>query len=171
MEVRRAIQGKPIIGVSIGVVCILVAGLLLAKQFWPVKKANLLQAYYTDDGGQTWFKDSVYQVPPFEHNGKEAVIAEVYSYDDGSKEFCAYIAKYTPSAKAKLQQALDDAQKAGQPPGSVALYRDPQFMGDATLVKKPGSGGEWIPMSDVRSIDVRSVHAPDGTAVDQVFVY
>jgi hypothetical protein len=171
MEIRRAIQGKPVIGVGIALVCLLLAGLILAKQFWPVKKANLLQAFYSDDDGQTWFRDSVFLVPPFDHNGKEAVIAEIYNYDNGGKEFCAYLAKYTPAAKARLEQALADAQKNGQPPSSVALYQDPSFIGQGTLVKKPGTGNSWVPMSDPRSNDVRAVHAPDGTVVDQVFVY
>jgi hypothetical protein len=171
MEIRRAIQGKPVVGAGIGVFCILLAGLIIAKQFWPEKKANLSQVFYSDDDGRTWFRDSVYLAPPFDHNGKEAVIAEIYSYDDGSKEFCGYLAKYTPAAKARLEHALADAQKAGQPLGSVALYRDPSFVGSGTLVKKPGSGNSWVTFSDPRSIDVRTVRAPDGTVVDQVFVY
>lgn len=171
MEIRRAIQGKPVVGIGIAVVCILLAGLILVKQFWPVKKANLAQAFFSNDDGQTWFQDSAFRVPPFDHNGKAALIAEIYNYDNGSKEFCAYLAKYTPEAKARLEQALAEAQKSGQPPGSVALYQDPAFIGQGTLVKKPGNGNSWVPISDPRSIDVRTVHAPDGTVVDQVLVY
>jgi hypothetical protein len=171
MKIRKALEGKPIMGIALGVVLLALAGLILARQLWPAKRANLSQAYYSDDDGRTWFEDSVYRVPPFDHDGKTAVFAEVYTYDNGSKEFCAYLAKYTPAAKARLEQALSAAEKAGQPPNSVALYRDATFMGEAMLVKKPGSGNDWVSYSDPRSIDVRSVHAPDGTAVDQVFVY
>jgi hypothetical protein len=171
MGIRRVIQGKPLAGVGMAVLLLFLAGAILARQFWPEKRAKLSQAYYSDDDGQTWFQDSVYRVAPFDHNGRNAVIAEIYNYDDGSKEFCAYLAKFTPEAKSRLESALADAEKSGRPPSSVALYRDPNFIGPGMLVKKPGSGSNWVSISDPRANDVRSVHSPDGSAVDQVFVY
>ncbi|MGD0460913.1 MAG: hypothetical protein ABSB74_00345 [Tepidisphaeraceae bacterium] len=171
MEIRKAIQGKPLAGVGVAVLLLLVAGTILTRQFWPEKRAKLSQAYYSDDDGQTWFQDSVYRAAPFDHNGRSAVIAEIYNYDNGGKEFCAYLAKFTPEAKSRLEKALADAEKSGLSPSSVTLYRDPSFMGPGMLVKKPGSKEDWVSISDPRANDVRSVHSPDGSAVDEVFVY
>jgi len=39
------------------------------------------------------------------------------------------------------------------------------------LVKLPGPGNSWIPINDPESVQVCSVHSPDGSAIDQLFVY
>ncbi len=172
MEIRKSLQGKPIAGVGVAVVLVLVAGLILAREYWPEKKANLAQAYLTDDDGKTWYVDSAYLVPPLDHNGKTAVFAEVYSYDGGSKRFCAYLQEYTPDAKKRLEASIAEAVKNGQPPGSARLFQDPSFMRSAVLVKPPGAAdGQWIPQADPAASDVMAIHSPDGSAVDQVFVY
>lgn len=171
MEIRKLIQGKPIAGLGLGAILILMAVVVLATQFWPQKKANLSQAFFTDDDGVTWYADSGYLVPPFDHNGKTAVFAQVFSYANGSKQFCAYMTRYSPDAKKKLDAAIADAKSRGQSPDTVSLYQDRSFMQSAIEVKKPGAGNQWINQTDPRAIDVISVHAPDGSAVDQVFVY
>jgi hypothetical protein len=171
MFVRSAISEKKTLSL-IGAICLLVvAGVCLAYQFWPQRKVNHDIMFFSDDDGQTWFKDSFYQVPPFDHNGKTAVIAEVYSYDNGSKEFCAYLAKYTPEAKKKLEAALADATANNQPVGNVSLYHDHGFIDSGMLVKLPGPNQPWILFSDPRASTVFSIHSPDGSAVDQVLVY
>jgi hypothetical protein len=171
MDVRKAIQGKPIAGVGVGVLLLLLAGVIVARQLWPEKKANLSQAYFTDDDGATWYADSEYLVPPIDHNGKTAVFAQIYSYANGSKTFCAFMTRYTPDAKKQLEDAINAAVKNGQPPASVPLYQDRRFLQNAIEVKKPGASNKWISKSDPAAIDVMSIHAPDGSAVDQVFVY
>jgi hypothetical protein len=170
MDIRRTLQQKPIFGIGIAVLMVLMATAILARTYWPEKKPNLSLVYYTDDDGATWFADSAFLVPPFDHNGKTAVVAEVYSYDKGSKKFCAYEAKYTAKAKKRLEAALAEAQKNNQPPASVSLYRDRTFMSEGMLVKQPGSGN-WVSMADPGSNSICSIHAPDDTAVDQCFVY
>jgi hypothetical protein len=144
---------------------------IMARQFWPQKKADLSQSYFTDDDGASWYVDSEYLVPPVDHNGKTAVFAQVYSYAKGDKQFCAYMTRYSDSAKKKLEAAIADAKSRGQSPNSVSLFQDRGFMQSAIEVKKPGAGNQWINQSDPRAIDVISVHAPDGSAVDQVYVY
>jgi len=170
MGIRNVLQTKPIGGIAVAACLLLISGLILAKQYWPQKKANLSQTYYTDDDGASWFADSAYLVPPFDHNGKTAVLAAVYSYDNGSKKFCAYEQEYTPKAKKQLEAALADAQKNGQPPASVALYHDRTFMMNGTQVKSPGST-KWVSIAGPDASSVCAVHSPDDTAVDQCFVY
>jgi hypothetical protein len=170
MDIRKAIQGKPVVGIAITVVLLAISGMILARQYWPEKRANLSETYFTDDDGNTWFADSAYLVPPFDHNGRTAVFAQVFSYDNGSKKYCAYESKFTDKAKERLEAALAEAQKNNQPPSSVSLYRDRTFMSQEILVKQPGSE-KWIPMADPQANSVCSVHSPDGSAVDQCFVY
>ncbi len=49
-------------------------------------KYSVQGVLYSDDDGKTWFADSVYRVAPFDHNGKTAVAAQIYTYEDGRKE-------------------------------------------------------------------------------------
>jgi hypothetical protein len=171
MDVRTTLNEKKQLSTVAAVGFVLLGAIVLAYQFWPQKKANLGQTYFTDDDGKTWFADSSYRVAPFDHNGKTAVIAEIYNYDSGSKTFCAYLAKYTPEAKKRLEAALADAQAKGQPPSSVTLYHDHGFIQSGMMVKLPGSNNSWLPYSDPGANDVFSIHSPDGSVVDQVFVY
>lgn len=127
--------------------------------------------YFSDDDGKTWFKDSSYNIAPFDHNGKTAVIAKIFNYDDGSKEFCAYLTEYTPSAKKRLEAALADAQSKGLPPNSVGLFHDHDFLVKAMQVKLPGANNPWLSYSDPRANQVFSIHSSDGSVVNEVFVY
>jgi hypothetical protein len=171
MGIREKLKESPSTAAGAAAIFVLVAVAIIVHSFWPEKKADLSQAFYTDDDGKTWFADSTYLVTPFDHNGKTAVVAQIYSYDDGKKQFCAYLAQFTPQAKRTLEAALSDAQKNGRPAGSVTLYQDPRFMKEGTEIKLPGSNNSWIPYDDPRAQSIFSIHSPDGTAVDQVFVY
>jgi hypothetical protein len=171
MSIRERIQSSKIVGISVAAGLILVAVVAMAVQFWPQKKPNLARQYYTDDDGATWFSDRVSLVAPFDHNGKSAVIAEIFTYDNGSKTYCAYLAKYTDDAKKKLEAQIADAEAKGQPADAVPLLHDALFMSGNTLVKMPGKNNEWIPYGDPRAAQVFSLHSPDGTVVDQAFVY
>jgi hypothetical protein len=172
MEIRKVLHGKPVAGIGAALFMIVVAGLILLRQYWPEKKANLTQAYLTDDDGKTWYTDSAYSVPPTDHNGKTAVFAEVYTYDGGSKQFCGYVEKYTPEAKKRLEASIAEAVKSGLAPGAAKLFQDHWFMQSAVLVKPPGApDSKWISQNDPTASDVMAIHSPDGSAVDQAFVY
>jgi hypothetical protein len=171
MGIREKLKESPSVAAGAAAIFVLAAAAIIAHAYWPEKKADLSQAYYSDDDGKTWFADSTFLVAPFQHNGNTALVAQIYSYDDGKKQFCAYLAQFTPQAKQQLEAALADAQKNGQPPGSVTLYQDPRFMKEGTEVKLPGPGNPWISYGDPRAQSIFTIHSPDGTPVDQVFVY
>ena len=171
MGLREKLKEKPSLALGAAVFFVLLAAGNLVNSYWPEKKADLYQAYYTDDDGQTWFADSAFLVPPFAHGGKTAVVAEVYTYDDGKKQFCAYVAQFTPEAKTELVTALANAKKNNQPPGSVALFHDHTFMRSGTQVKLPGPNHPWISYGDPKAQEIFTIHSPDGTPVDQAFVY
>lgn len=170
MSLREGLAKKPpAVGISIGVVLVLIAAVVLSRTFWPERKADLSRAFYTDDDGQSWFLDSATRITPFDHNGREAVVAHVYSYAEGKKQFCSYLAKFTPEAKAQLSRATEEAVRAGKPAESVGLYRDPAFTRRGVLVKAAGAAGQWIPYGDPKALPIFSIHAPDGSTVDEVF--
>jgi hypothetical protein len=171
MGIREALRQKPSVGIGIAAVMILAMAVITAANYWPTKKADLSQSYYSDDDGQTWFADSAYRIPPFDHNGKTAMSALIFSYDNGKKQFCAYLAQYTPEAKKKMDAALAEAQRKGDSPSSVALYRDPAFMKQGLQVKKPGASNHWISYGDRKANEVFTINSPDGSSVDQSFVY
>jgi hypothetical protein len=67
------------------------------------------RVFYTDDDGATWFADDATKIPPFDHNGKQAVRARVYRC--GGKTFVNHVERYTPEVQKRLQQA--QARSAG----------------------------------------------------------
>jgi hypothetical protein len=171
MGIRENLAKNKNLSTSLSIGLILVAAVILAWHFWPEKKANLSQAFFSDDDGQTWFQDSVYLIPPFDHNGKTAVRAEIFTYDSGKKPFCAYLAKYTDEAKKRLEDSIAEAKKNGQPPNSASAFADPMYLRANLLVKKPGAGNPWVPSIDHSSAQITSIQSPDGSEVDQFFAY
>ena len=77
------------------------------------RRVDVTEAYYSDDDGQTYFKDSVYKFPPFDHGGK-TVVQAVLAESNGHR-FVGYLMRYTPQAREKLQQKYDGAMKNGLP--------------------------------------------------------
>ncbi len=71
------------------------------------------QAYYSVDDGQTFFADDINLVPPFEKDGKMAVRAHVFTCDGGKTPFVAYLERYTPEAKGKIEAMKEGADPAG----------------------------------------------------------
>ena len=169
MSLREKISSNNNVGMGVGIGMVVLAAIIFAVMYWPETQADLNQAYYSDDDGKNWFADSAFRVAPFERNGKTAVVAHIYNYAGGSKEFCGYLAKFTPEAKAKLEAAIAEAKRNGKDAGSVSLWTDQGFMRSAVVVKKPGDSA-WIGYSDPKANAVFSVKSPDGSEIDQSFV-
>ncbi|HWB54846.1 MAG TPA: hypothetical protein VG722_11660 [Tepidisphaeraceae bacterium] len=168
---REKFRNRKGLSLVLAAVFFVLAGAVVAYQNWPAKRANLAMSFFTDDEGQTWFSAASTNLAPFDHDGKTAVMAEIFTYDSGNKKICGYLQKYTPEAKRRLEAAFADAKSHGQPLENVALFHDHGFMDSAFLVKKPGLNNPWVPYSDPRANQVLSVQSPDGSAVDQCFVY
>jgi hypothetical protein len=169
MAIFQKIRENKRLGVTVAVCFFVLAFVITFWQYVPEKKADLTQLYYTVDDGKTWFADSAYKIAPFDKDGKTAVIAEVFSYDNGSKKFCAYLAKYTPEAKKKLEAAIANAQAKGQDP--AAILHDRNISQNGMLVKAIGEDKPWVPFNDPRAREIFSFQSPDGSAYDQVLVY
>lgn len=100
------------------------------------------KGYFTTDEGATCFVESLTKIPPFEHDGKEAVRDFVYSCDDGRHRWVAYLGKYSAKDKAAIESGTLKVEEA------------------TMLVKAPGSS-EWISQSSPRFAKV-FVQAPPG---------
>jgi hypothetical protein len=66
----------------------------LTWYYWPGPKLSPpTRAWYTVDDGVTRFEDELERLPPFDHQGKQAVRTHVFSCDDGKTTFVAYLQK------------------------------------------------------------------------------
>ncbi len=110
--------------------------------------------YFSDDDGASFFADDIKKVPPFDHNGKQAVRARVYSCDKGKTKFVGFLERYTADAKGKIEKA----RAAGT--SEIGIMEDISMTG--MEVKKPKDPG-WIKQSDSKAQTVMSVACPDGT--------
>jgi hypothetical protein len=121
------------------------------------------QAFFTVDDGQTWFADDINRVPPFQHNGQEAVRAHVFTCDGGRTKFVAYLEKYSDQAKARLERMRTQAQQQQDGMMDPAMYEDVMMTG--TMVRKPGDpAGRWVPqMNWDLAGRITEIRCPDGT--------
>jgi len=135
----------------------LIAALLVMRYFLRTPKAELAQAYFTNDDAESYFTAAYNRFPPFEHNGREAVRAYLFTCNGGESRFVGYMQKYTPEAKRALEQAETD-QDDDRTFTDVLEELPP----DQILVKKPGEA-RWIPRGTPQAKRVREVQCPDGS--------
>ena len=167
---REIINEKKALAFGVAILMIVGAGFYLAYMQRPQVRPKGDQAFYTVDDGRTWFMDSIYKTPPFDHDGKVAVRAMVYSYDNGHATFCPAVERYTPDTKTTLDNAVAQANRDGKPLSSIALFSSPEVILDGMEVKLSGAGHDWVPRSDKDEAAkiLNSVKAPDGSVVDFV---
>ena len=113
------------------------------------------KAWYTTDDGKTWFADEKQRIVPFTHNGKEAYRCWVYSCDNGTTKFVAYVERYSPAAR----QQLEAAASSRQAPAAGVID---ELLTTGTEVKRPGESA-WISISDPRAVAVREPKCPAGS--------
>jgi len=136
------------------------AAVFLYYQFRPERPPTT--EWYTVDDGRTWFRDSIRKVPPFEHDGKEAVLAKVFECH--GQKFVGYLKRYTPAGKRRMDE-YRAAEDAGKPTDGINLGGiDWQFE-----FKRPGEK-EWSASLEKRA-QVMNVKCPHGTNEDPLIVY
>jgi len=109
-------------------------------------------AFYSDDDGQTYFKDSIYRFAPFDHNGKTADIAIVCT--DGKQNFVGYLERYTPEARKQLQSAYD--ANPTEHYKAIDLMASPAISMQGMEVKIPGKDNSWQSRFEIRSPNIQS---------------
>jgi hypothetical protein len=112
------------------------------------------QAYYSVDDGKTYFVASSANVAPFDHQGKPAVQAQVYTADGGKTKFVGYLMRFTPKGVEKMK-----AMRAGASARRTLPGLDPELQ-ENTEVKKPGAPA-WVKLSNVAAAaEVMTVRVP-----------
>lgn len=155
MGIRETLNKNPAITTAGTIVIILLALGVITWEMLPKSSVKLAAGvYYTDDDGQTWFPDLMSKTPPFDHGGKTAVQAWVFSCP-GKAPWVAYLQKYTDDMKA----TLDDPNHSEI--GDSELRSN-------TLVKKPGDT-EWQTASSTKGQALTKVTCPDGSPAPGVF--
>lgn len=158
MGIRETLNQNPAITTAATAGIILIALIFIIFQLTGGSGPQVqTRAFYTIDDGATWFADSIDRIPPFEHQGRQAVRAHVFTCGGKRDAFVAYLEKYTPEAKKRIEAAMANPQTA-----------DPYLMEtvymQGLLVKKPGTGDAgWISSSDPRASEVMNIRCPDGT--------
>lgn len=160
MSVREKLNSNRIMGFFVAVVLLIVATVQAAYFLWPtVKHQSATQTFYTDDDGQTYFMDSIYKFPPWDHNGKEANFAVVYSSASGN--FVAYQVRYTGGAQKELQDQYAKAQRNECSLADVNRLMTSERVAIAGREAKMRGTDKWVPMTRMpRPIPIK---APDGS--------
>lgn len=166
MGIRETISKNPQIVTSITLVMIGVALLGMGVQLVcsPVPNGGQPElAYYTTDDGRTFFSDVADRVPPFDHAGRPAVRAVVFTCDDGKTRFAGYLQRYSDTAHAALRQRPTTPANQGD-------FRRYGILAQGLELKRPGDP-EWTPQSFTeRHQAIVSVTCPDGTSARLIAV-
>ena len=160
MGLRERMNENPSLTTGVTVAIIVVAIALILYQAFSGGGGGDLgtpnKAWYSTDDGASYFSDDINLVPPYKKDGKEAVRVYVYQCK-GGKPFVAWLERYTPEAKKRVEQML---AKAAPPMAEES--------GAGIEVKKPGAGNPWVKLLDEKAASVRNPTCPDGAHPEAV---
>jgi hypothetical protein len=151
-------------GVAIGLIVLAVVGILWYSGSigggGPAGADGIgdAQRYYTVDDGKTWFADSYNKIPPYEKDGKTAVLAKVFKdLDNGGALFVGYLTRHTPEAKRMLEER--------QQKGATADLGPIELAAGGIEYKKPLTGDTgWMRSGDPRiSQMIGDLKSPKGS--------
>jgi hypothetical protein len=146
-------------GFLIAAILLVVATVQAAYFFRPAKHPSATGMFFSDDDGQTYFMDSIYKFPPWDHNGKQANTAIVYS--SGSGNFVAYQVRYRPAAQKELQDLYAKVQAGERVIADVNRLMLADRIGSAGKEVKMRGSDKWVPFNVMpRPIQIS---APDGS--------
>lgn len=160
MGLRETInKHQSIVFIAVLLVILLAVFVIYTQATGPT--VNRARTYFTVDDGATWFADDADKSPPFLVDGKEAVLAHLYTCADG-KPRLGYLEKYAPELK-KAMDAVNADRKAGKTPDLSKLdaFAGPWFH----RYKKPG-GKEWVTGTNADA--VMSITCQDGSDPETV---
>ena len=124
------------------------------------------ELYYTTDDGATTFTAPANLLPPFDHGGKPAVRAVMFSADGGKTKFVGYLERYTAAAKQQMEAADRAAKEAAKPGGKMVMSAPSRNLA-VMEVKKPGDQ-TWVDKSSAAGSQMTKVTGPGGGAVEIV---
>jgi hypothetical protein len=147
-----------LVGIGGGLLFVVVLIFFVVRMRGDTSVGGRAEAFFTIDDGKTWFTDNADKIPPFEKDGKQAVLAHVYRAADGTK-FVNYVERFTPDGKRALEVATkpDPTRKGPAEPGAVQSA----FV-SGREVKRPGDA-KWVSSANVREAgQVMAIKCPNG---------
>lgn len=147
MGAREWMSNHPKVAISIGcgvvamAIGLIVAQVLAGRHHYPSGPPS---DYFTVDDGKTYFIAGDDNVPPFDHDGQQAVRA--YVFQCGGKQFVGYLERFTPK--------YHDAVVAhGVTPEAVRFGREIKHPGETT----------WHAVTNLATeTKLTDIHCPDG---------
>lgn len=159
MGLRETLNERPglVAGAAAGI--LLLAVLLIGLQMFRTpdltRQGTGNQHFYTTDDGASLFADDALKIPPFDHQGGQAVRAKVFTCDGGKTRFVGYLERYTTEALALLRPA----SPASPPPEDAVRAA----LESGLEAKRPGNP-RWVPMRNAPEFRrITTVNCPDGT--------
>jgi hypothetical protein len=125
---------------------------LIAPSSMPESKTLNGRAWFTIDDGKTWFADDASRIPPFDCQGKPAVLCFVYK-SRGHQPWVSHLLRYTPKGK----KILEERRHKGGGVNTMGV--------SLSEVKKPGAA-VWISTGDPRAVEIQDVKCPDGSTAE-----
>ena len=114
-------------------------------------------AFYSDDDGQSYFRDDINKLFPFDHNGKQAYRAYVFQ-SGGGKPFVGYLERIDDRAAAKLQTLQSQPQ-------TPDLVMQMDLVRTAGLEARTPGSTRWLPEnSPAFNSMVNGLKGPDGSS-------
>jgi hypothetical protein len=141
-------------GAAIAMVCVAVA--LIVNEVRSGGIPQVKYAFYSDDNGQSYFRDDVNKLFPFDHNGSPAYRAYVFQIG-GRKPSVGYLERINDKAAAKLL-ALQSQPQTPELVTQMDLVRTPGLE-----ARTPGST-RWLPENTAAfSKMINGLKGPDGS--------
>lgn len=166
MSLREIIDKHP--KQSVGIIAAIAVFSLTVSLFLTFKSdrpISISQSFFTDDDGKTWFVDSADRLPPFDHNGKTAVRALLFTCSDHKGEFVGYLERYSEKIRKRLETSAN-AVAAGKP--ATLSIASPEVSVFGTEVKLPGKS-VWVGFSNFNvQQKIKNVPCPGGGVLDSV---
>jgi hypothetical protein len=144
MGIREGISRNRALIAVIAIALIVVSGALILRnrRAEGVMETSSAQAFFSVDDGKSWFLDDVKKIPPFQHDGKPACRAYVFTCDGGKTKWVGYLEQFTPEAKKQLEQA----QRGTGPPEL------PGPLGPTGRQVKRPQTTDWVDSTDAEQV-------------------
>ena len=162
MGVREKLAANPraAMGIAAAIVVIGLAVIIFPWQAGDSGRAEPRKMFLTVDDGKTFFVAAAEPLPPFQHEGKTAYRAYVFTCDGGKTTWVGYVERYSEQAKALMKEMRkNQAERGGRPNVSTALL-------EGIEVSRPGEN-QWVRQSDAAlAHKVTTVHCPNAPDKD-----